>query len=466
MMKTECIQNELEFQDVNRKRVVARFDGGTLTTDAGLLLLREIERKFRFIERFAACFSDFREPKEIRYTVSQLVKQRVFAICQGYEDLNDHDALRLDFLFGLACERTKADDETGGYVSGKSTLNRLECGSELIDGNERYKKIRYDEEMAADLLLDVSLDTVNETPKEIILDFDNTDDPVHGDQEGRFFHGYYDCFCYLPLYVFRGDRLLAAKLKTANADGSEGAEDELERIVTAIRKRWPGVRIMFRGDSGFCRERIMKWCEKNGVFYIIGLAKNRRLERMTGREMNLARTEFMKTLKPQRVYGDFRYRTRTSRTKTRRVVGKAEYHLHGANPRYVVTNLSADEYSAQMLYEEMYCGRGNMENRIKEQHLGLYADRTSSHTMRANQLRLYFSSLAYILMNELRRIGLRGTEYEKAQCTTIRLKLLKVGARITTSVRRICISIATGFPYQHVYFSIMERIGRHRFGFV
>jgi hypothetical protein len=464
-MKTECKENELQFQDIEKKKVVADFQGGTITSDTGILFLRELEHTYKFIKRFSSCFSDYRKRDKIRYEVQDLITQRVFGICQGYEDLNDHDTLRNDPLFGLACERTERDKETEGYVSGKSTLNRLECSGKEIGNKERYKKISYDDEKAAESITEMSLDTVGEKPEEIILDFDSTDDPLHGKQEGRFFHGYYDCYCYLPLYVFWGEKLLACKLRPSNIDGSEGTVEELERIVTAIRKRWPDTRIVFRGDSGFCREKIMSWCDKNGVFYLIGLARNRRLQRMLGKDMDEAKKQFEASGKAQRVFGDFKYKTRKSWSRERRVVGKAEYLEKGANPRFVVTDLSLEEFPAAMLYEEVYCARGNMENRIKEQHLGLFADRTSSHTMRANQLRLYFSSIAYIFMNEVRNIGLKGTQYETAQCDTIRLKLLKVGSRITTSVRRICIHIATGFPYQDIYQKALRQIKNHRLCF-
>ena len=464
-MKTECIQNELNFQGIERKKVVADFNGGTITSDTGILFFRELEKTHKIIERFSNCFNDCREQKKIRYKLKELVMQRVFAICQGYEDLNDHDTLRDDPIFGLACERMERDEETGGYVSGKSTLNRLECGSKEIGEKERYKKISYDEEKAAEAILEISLDTVIEEPKEIVLDFDSTDNPIHGEQEGRFFHGYYDCFCYLPLYVFWEEKLLVAKLRQSNIDGSEGAQEELERIVAAIRKRWPEARIIFRGDSGFCRDKIMSWCEENGVFYLTGLARNSRLQRMIGKDMNDAKTAFEATRKAQRKFKDFRYKTRKSWSCERRVVGKAEYLEKGANPRFVVTNLPEEEYPAQMLYEEVYCARGDMENRIKEQHLGLFANRTSSHMMRSNQLRLYFSSLAYIFMNEFRSVCLKGTPFQTAQCDTIRVKLLKVGARIKVSVRRICISIATGFPHQAVYIKALQRIERHRLRF-
>jgi len=462
---TQCIQKTFEFQGLNHRKVEGRFDGGTITSDAGGLLLREVETRRRILKRFSKCFIDYRDPDRTEHTVQELISQRIYGLALGYEDLNDHDMLRLDPLLAVLSgkpdpvgENRIRQRDKGKPLAGRNTLNRLELTPENASKKNRYKKIVYKDKDMEKLSVDIFLESYKKPPKRIVLDLDATDNLIHGKQEGRFFHGYYGNYCYLPLYIFCGDFLLCAKLRKSNIDASAGSKEEIERIVNRIRERWPKVQIVLRGDSGFCREGLMKWCEFNDVDYIFGLAKNDRLKREIEEEMAEAKRLFKKEGKSQRLYKDFTYKTLKSWSRKRRVVGKAEYLEKGSNPRFVVTSLKREDMEAKDLYEKQYCARGNMENRIKEQQLYLFADRTSAETMRANQLRLWFSSIAYILMHEFRRIGLKGTEFAKAQCHTIRNKLLKIGAEITISVRRIFISFASGYPYWDIFQHIHRRL--------
>jgi Transposase DDE domain group 1 len=456
-LQTQCNQESFEFHPLNERQVVSRFDGGEITTDAGGLLLREVEKRTGIIERFAACFGDHRKPEQVEHTVQQLVAQRVYALALGYEDLNDHDELRRDPLLAVLAEKPDPTGEgrarerdRGKALAGKSTLNRLELTKAAVEENERYKKITLDLEAVDRLLVQVFLEAHAQPPAAIVLDLDATDDPLHGNQEGRFFHGYYGQYCYLPLYIFAGDHLLCARLRPSNLDASAGCVDEVERIVAEIRRAWPEVKITLRGDSGFCREELMAWCEKAGVDYVLGLAKNERLKAEIVAEQQQAAEEFRATGKPARVFKEFRYQTRQSWSRARRVVAKAEHLEKGANPRFVVTSLGAEARDARRLYEDLYCGRGEMENRIKEQ-LMLFADRTSTAWLRSNQIRLYFSSLAYTLMEALRRLGLKQTDLARAQASTIRLKLLKIGALVRITVRRVWVSLAGGYPYTELF---------------
>jgi hypothetical protein len=457
-MKTECNTRQLEFQGTGRRGVVGKFDGGNITSDAGGLLLREVDDRLGISKRCAECFTDYRDEKSIEHEVEALVRQRIYGIALGYEDLNDHDDLRSDPLLAVLCEKKdptgskrKNPRDRGKALAGKSTLNRMELTEEEADEKNRYKKIKCNGGKVDDLLVALFLDSSEEVPHRIVLDVDATDDLIHGNQEGRFFHGYYKNYCYLPLYIFCEDHLLCARLRPSNIDASEGTVEELERIVFRIRQRWPEVEIVVRGDSGFCREKIMAWCEGNGVEYILGLARNSRLEKIVHEDLVDAQIMYATKGKASRIYRDFFYQTRQSWSKSRRVVGKAEYLLKGANPRFVATSLSGDDMEAKKLYEEMYCARGNMENRIKEQQLYMFADRTSTAKIRSNQIRLYFSSLAYVLVNALRRFGLKNTQLAKAQCHTIRLKLFKIGAQIRVTVRKIWVSFAEGYPYKDVF---------------
>jgi hypothetical protein len=420
----------------------------------------------RYLEDFAACFRDERDPRYLEHSLVQLLRQRVLALCMGYEDLNDHERLRQDPLFAAACgaldpagNRRRYQRDQGKPLAGKSTLNRIET---TPPGRirPRAKKIVYDPQAIESFFVQKFLQSRRSAPRRVILDLDCTDTILHGHQQGRFFHGYYDCYCYLPLYVFCGTDLLVARLRPSNIDPSEGALEEIQRLVQQLRAKWPRVRILLRGDSGFCREAIMGWSEANGVDYLFGLARNSRLYHRISKQLSQAGEAFQQTHQPQRIYKDFRYRTRHSWSCSRRVIGKAEYLAKGENPRFVVTSLPPQSIDAQALYEQLYCARGEMENRIKEQQLYLFASRTSSATMRANQLRLWFSALAYLILNDLRRIGLRGSQFAKAQCDTIRLKLLKIGALVTISVRRVYVRLASGYPYQEAFQGILERIPR------
>ena len=455
-MKTECTGTLFDFQPLEKREVVASFDGGTITSDAGGLLLREVERRCGILRQFSECFRDLRDAERIEHTVAELVAQRVYAIALGYEDLNDHEELRTDPLLGVLVGKGDPtgrsrirEGDRGKALAGKSTLNRLEL---TRPGEpDRYKKIEIVEETVKAFFVEVFLQAHERVPRRMVLDLDATDDPLHGQQEGRFFHGYYREYCYLPLYIFSGEHLLCARLRESNQDASAGSVEEVARIVGPIRARWPKVEIAIRGDAGFCRESIMRWCEANGVHYILGLAKNPRLLGRIKHQMKKARKRYALTRKAARVYGHFLYRTQKTWSRKRRVISKAEHLAKGANPRFVVTSYTPEEYDAQTLYEKEYCARGEMENRIKEQPLFLFADRTSSHEMWANQVRLWFSSVAYLLVSAFRRLGLQGTEMAKAQCQTIRLKLFKLGARIRVTVRRIVVSMASGCPYQTLF---------------
>ena len=450
-MTTECTRKSFGFHPLKNREIRARFDGGAITTESGGLLLREVEKRTGIVRQFASCFRDYRDADLIEHTVEELVAQRVYGLALGYEDLNDHEELRKDPMLAVLVEKC---DPLGDVLAGKSTLNRLELTPQTATAKDRYKKIVADHAAIDRLFVDLFLAAHRQAPPEIILDLDATDDPVHGNQEGRFFHGYYGHYCYLPLYIFCGEFLLCARLRPSNIDASAGSLEELERIVKQIRLVWPNVRIVVRGDSGFCRDELMAWCETEGVDYVLGLARNERLQKKIKKELKQAEQQYHKTKSAARVFKEFYYQTRKSWSRRRRVVAKAEYLEKGENPRFVVTSLAAEEWKPQALYEELYCARGDMENRIKEQ-LMLFADRTSTAYLRSNQLRLYFSSMAYMLLEMLRHLGLKGTELAKAQCATIRLKLLKIGGLLRFTVRKVWVSLASGYPsvtlFQHVH---------------
>ncbi len=465
-MKTQCTTEQMEFHHLGRRAVIGRFDGGKISSDAGGVLLREVEKRTQILKRLAGCFRDYRNEDRIEHSVGSLIRQRVYGMALGYEDLNDHDSLRHDVVMGLLSEkhdpsgrdRVREQDQ-GKAIAGKSTLNRLELTPEDANEKSRYKKIVAEGEKIDELMVAVFIESYQSAPSEVVLDVDATDDPLYGNQEGRYFHGYYAEYCYLPLYIFSGEHLLCARLRQANEDPASGVLQELARIVTKLKSAWPGVRIIVRGDSGFCREEIMSYCEGLGQLdYVFGLAKNSRLIEQIGAEMGQAQEIYQSTQKPARVFKDFRYRTRKSWSCERRVVGKAEYLAKGENPRFIVTSIASEEKDARELYEDFYCARGEMENRIKEQQLGLFADRTSTSWMRSNQLRLYFSSFAYILVHALRRLGLEGTELAKAQCDTIRLKLLKIGAQIRVSVRKVWMSFSESYPYLNLFQQVLARL--------
>jgi hypothetical protein len=466
-LTTQCIAKQLSlggWGEGHRREVRVDFEGGQLSSDGGVPLLAELERQRRIVERFAACFVDHREPASTEHEVGALVGQRVFGLALGYEDLNDHEQLRSDPLLaaavGLAdpagASRRCARDR-GKPLAGKSTLQRLEAGAVVDARQDRYKRIAVDGAAVKRFFVEVFLSGRSEPSEPLILDLDATDDPVHGQQEGRFFHGYYGHYCYLPLYIFCGEALLWAQLRPSDIDASAGAVEAVAQVVGQIRERWPRVAIVLRGDSGFAREALMAWCEEQAVDYVFGLARNRRLERAVGAELQQAASRQGQSGEPERVFKDFSYQTRKSWSRTRRVVGKAEVLGKGPNPRFVVTSLPAEGLADAALYE-LYCQRGEMENRIKEQQLEMFADRTSSHWMAVNQLRLWFASVAYVLLAELRRLGLAGTELARAQCGTIRLKLLKIGARVRVTARRLWISLSSAYPYASLWRAIFLRL--------
>jgi len=464
-MATECTVNALSFQVSSRRQGVAQFNGGAISSDGGGVLLRQVEGRTGIIKQFAECFTDHRRPDRIEHPVMDLIAQRLYGLALGYEDLNDHDELRHDPL--LATLVGKADPQgrsrvrrgdRGKALAGKSTLNRLELTPVGADGDSRYKKITANTHQIENLFVELFLQAHRDPPEQIVLDLDATDDPVHGQQLGRFFHGYYKEYCFLPLYIFCGEHLLCAQLRPANIDAAAGSVGQLRRIVSRIRQSWPEVRIIIRGDSGFCRESIMAWCERHDVDYVLGLAVNARLKTHVAAALEQAQQQFAQTQQASRVFVDFTYQTRDSWSRARRVIGKAEYLSKGENPRFVVTRLDAETRPAAVLYERDYCGRGDMENRIKEQQLYLFADRTSGATMRANQLRLWFSSIAYTLLVALRRWGLSGTELAHAQCDTIRLKLLKIGALIRVTVRKVWIALSESYPYRDLFVQVYRNL--------
>lgn len=464
-MFAQCNQESFGFHSLGRRDVVAQFDGGRISSDAGGLLLRETERVTGIIRQFAACFTDHRDPQLIEHTVEELVAQRVYALAMGYEDLNDHDDLRHDPLLAvlvgkkdpLGQTRSRVRDR-GKALAGKSTLNRLELTPVRAGAKSRYKKITLDRQAVQRLFTDVFMQSHKRPPKRIVLDLDATDTTLHGHQSGRFFHGYYKNYCYLPLYIFCGEHLLCARLRPSNIDASAGSVKELERIVSTIRQQWPKVEIVIRADSGFCREPIMAWCEANNVDFVLGLAQNKRLVQEIESELAQAKRQYDDTQHASRVFKDFDYQTLDSWSRSRRVIGKAEHLAKGANPRFVVTSLSAEAFDAQSLYEEEYCARGEMENRIKEQQLCLFADRTSAATMRANELRMWHASIAYTLMNALRRLGLKDTSMAKARCDTIRLKLLKIGAQVRITFRKVWVSMSESCPYRRIFRQVFDNL--------
>jgi Transposase DDE domain group 1 len=452
-MTPECNVSYLDFSMLGPRQVLADFKGGDISSDGGALLLRQTEQLTGILHQFAACFTDHRDPQLIEHPLKDLITQRVYALALGYEDLNDHDDLRRDPLLATVIGKLDPTGQTrprprdrGQALAGKSTLNRLELTPVGAGKDSRYKKITCNTHAGEQLLVTLFLQAHPTPPGRIVLDLDATDDPIHGPQLGRFFHGYYKSSCYLPLYIFCGDHLLCARLRPATLDASAGALKQLQRIVAQIRSAWPQVRIVIRGDSGFCRDEILRWCEAHGVDYGLGLAQNKRVLALVADPLAEAKRRYEETKQPARVFADVEYQTLDSWSRKRRVVAKAEHLEKGANPRFVVTSLPAEGRPAKALYEEDYWGRGEMENRIKEQQLHLFADRTSAQTMRANQIRLDFSSIAYVLREALRRLGWAGTELAEAQCQTIRLKLLKIGALVHVTVRKVWVRLASGCP--------------------
>lgn len=450
---TECNQNQFSFAAHFSKAVVAEFSEERLTTDGGALLLREVDRRIGLLTRVAGCFTDGRSQPRIEHELTEMLGQRIYALALGYEDLNDHEQLRNDPLLTLLSGKRA----TGQPLAGKSTLNRMELVPAEDQQPHRYHKIGYSTEQLDRLLVDIFLESRTRAPRRIVLDLDVTDIPLHGKQESRFFHGYYRNYCYLPLYIFCDDHLLCARVRAANQDASAGSLTEVERMVKQIRQRWPKVRIVLRADSGFCREALMVWCENNRVDYVFGLARNPRLERAIGKSLHQAQQQQQRTGQPARVFQELSYRTKKTWSCQRRVVAKAEHLEKGKNPRFVVTSLKARDWPARQLYEKLYCARGEMENRIKEQ-LSLFSDRLSTATLRANQLRLYFSSLAYVLLHALRRLGLQATEWAQAQVGTIRLRLLKIAAHIRITARRIHIRYTSAYPWKSIFAAVCNAL--------
>ena len=439
---TDCNTKTIEFSRLKRRKIQADFNGGKLTSDGGAVLLREVERHLGLIDAINKRIPDPRNQDLIVHKQKTLLAQRIFGIALGYEDLNDHQTLREDPLFQIITERG-IDDQLP--LASPPTLCRLE------NRVTRESLVRM-----AEVFVEQFIASHRKTPEQIILDFDATDDPVHGNQVSRFFHGYYDHYCFLPLYVFCGEQLLVSYLRPSKIDAAKHSRAILKLLVTRFRQVWPEVKIVFRGDSGFCRWRLMRWCDRRQVGYILGLAKNSVLTDKALLWIDQAQRQFQQTGQKQRVFAELTYAAGTWDCP-RRVIVKAEHLSQGPNTRFVVTNLSGDP---QELYDDLYCQRGDMENRIKEQQLYLFADRTSCHDFLANQFRLLLSSAAYVLMETLRRVGLAETELAHAQVSTIRLKLLKIGARIRCSVRRIVLHFASGYPFQNLFLQIVDRLRR------
>jgi len=459
LTKTESQPGTYHFGQLGRRQVIADFSGGQITSDSGLVLIAQLDRHYRITERFAECFEDHRDSKRVQHSLDDLIAQRVYGLVQGYEDLNDHDQLRVDPMFGIALGKLESQHPRCAPLAGKSTLNRLEQAKSPkdISANDRYLRIAIKPRAIEQLLIDLFFDLSGKAPKSIFIDLDVTDDPVHGQQEQAFFNGYYNHECYAPLLIFCGHHLLAAKLRPSNVDPAAGALEELQRIIPQIQQRWSQTQIIVRGDSAYARDEIMSWCEQQGVDYVLGLPSNERLQRMTYELESKALAEFERCqtvappLRPTLWFRSLHYRTLDSWSRYRRVVCKLTYDVDGAKRRFVVTSLPASQVIPSSLYTDYYCQRGDMENRIKEHQLDLFSDRTSAHAFGSNQLRLWFSSLAYVLMQALRQHCLSQTELATAQLGTIRTKLLKLGAQIRLSVRRVLIAISSSCPFQTVF---------------
>lgn len=462
---TECNAQPLLFPELTLRPVVVDFDAPHVSSDGGAVLLGRLDRSYGYLQRFADCFEDYRNPELIEHALLELLRQRTYGLALGYEDLNDHDGLCTDPLLASVCgkadptgqDRLREQDK-GKALAGKSTLNRLELTPAEADAAARYKKIVADPESIEDYFISEYVRSLPKKTKTVTLDLDATDDPLHGHQEGRFFHGYYGDYCYLPLYIFDGDWPVLAWLRTSDHEAAWGALEKIQKIVRALRRRFAHLRIRLRADSGFCRQELMNWCETNGVKYLFGLARNAVLERHMAATLEQARQRSEQNGGAAcRIFEEFPYRA-GSWDRHRWVIGKAEWTNGGANPRFIITNEDRLSFQTRTLYEQDYCGRGNMENRIKEQQLDMFADRTSTETMRANQLRLWFSTLAYLLVNQLRRVGLAGTELAQATCGTIRLKLFKIGAVVQVSVRRVLVGLSSSYPWAQLWRQVAGRL--------
>lgn len=465
--KTECKEQPLLFPELIRnKTVTVDFEGGHISSDGGSVLLGRLDRSYGYTRRFVRCFTDHREPDLIEHPVLDLVRQRVYALALGYEDLNDHDQLRSDPLLAATCGKAdplgqtrEREQDRGKALAGKSTLNRLELTPAEANAAARYKKIVAEASAIEDYFIDEFVRSLARQTREVVLDLDRTNDPLHGDQEGRFFQGYYGEYCYTPFYLFSGHWPVVAALHTAESEHLEQVLRLVEQVVLRLRRRFPKVRIILRGDSGYCRDELMSWCETANVYYVFGLQKNAVLKRLLRGTLRSAQRLYEQDGAPSvRRYKEFKYRAKSWAPPKRRVIGKAEWTAEGANPRFIISNLPAEQWEGPELYEELYCARGDMENRIKEQQLDLYADRTSTATLRANQLRLWFSTLAYLLVNQLRAVALRETELAQATCGTIRLRLFKIGALVRVTVRRVWISLSSAYPWAEVFRTAARRL--------
>jgi len=466
-LTTECTAQRFLFQGPGRRGISASFDGGTISSDGGAVLLWEVDRIRGTVARFAQCFVDARDPDRIEHTVEELLRQRIFGLALGYEDLNDHEELRRDPLLATVVGKTdpegrarKRSRNQGSALAGKSTLNRLEWGLAGEHEQDRYRRIAVDAEAVDRFFVEHFLRAQDRPPERIVLDIDATDDPLHGSQEGRFFHGYYGCYCYLPLYIFCESHLLCARLRRSNLDASAGCVEELDRIVGQIREAWPEVEILIRGDSGFARDALMSWCEEQKVHFVLGLARNSRLEQTLETTFEAVYERVEHSGEPERLFAEWMHSTHQSWSQQRRVIGKAEITPRGENPRFVVTSLCAEQADARTVYEQIYCARGDMENRIKEQQLDLFADRTSGHLMRVNRIRLWLSSVAYGLLDDLRRLGLEDTPHRRMRPVTLRLRLLKIGARIRVTLRKVWVHLATGYPYELLFARVYRQLQR------
>ena len=465
--KTECRGQAILFPElVSRKTVTVDFEGGQISSDGGATLLGRLDSSYGYLKRFATCFTDHRKAELIEHPVLDLMRQRIYGLALGYEDLNDHDSLRSDPLLAAICgkedplgQKRHREQDRGKALAGKSTLNRMELTPEGASSASRYKKIEADTFSIEDFFIDEFVRSLSRKNKAVVLDLDRTNDTVHGEQEGRFFHGYYGEYCYTPFYIFCGKWPVVAALHTAESEHQDEVQRLVRKVVERVRGRFPRRQIILRADSGYCRDGLMSWCEEAGVFYVFGLQKNEVLKSKLSGSLRKAKALFeSKESGSQRIYKDFKYRAQKWAPHRRRVIGKAEWTPEGPNPRYIITNLTAKEYVAKGLYEELYCARGEMENRIKEQQLDLYADRTSTKVIRANQLRLWFSTLAYLLMNKLREVALKGTELAQATCGTIRLRLLKIGAVVRVTVRRVWIHLSSAYPLKDLFALAARRL--------
>jgi hypothetical protein len=446
---TECSQEVFQFAPHFSRRVETGFSAGRVSSDGGALLLREAEGRIGPIQRLAACFTDRRGPDRVGHRLGHRLAQRIHGLALGYEDLNDHERLRHDPLLAVLSGKREIDQP----LAGKSTLNRLERPG----GAERHHQIDYEPEKIDALLCDLFIESHTAPPEQAVLDLDATDIPLHGHPPERFFHGDYGSYCYLPLCLFCGDQLRCARLRPSGQDAARGALDEVARIVGQLRLKWPQVKIVLRADSGFCREEPMAWGEQNKVDFLLGLARNSRLRKIVGKQRQEAKLEPGTTGKPARVFAEFDDKTKKSWARERRVVAKAESLDKGENPRFVVTSPTPDRWPAREVYENLCCARGAMENRVKER-MSLFADRLSTEERKGNQLRLHLSALAYTLVEALRRLALKGTEWAQAQVDTIRLKLLKIGAVVKIRARRVPLELSSTYPWKHLYTQAFEAL--------